>query len=374
LLATNDESYLVDASARLVGRATNLFSVDDAALRDLSSDALIVAALAAKTVDRAIEDPLGRGKRLAASAQVASVGWHVITVQRPEAATAEVDATLLQQRAVRVLLVGLLLVASILLAISVRRSRRQRVALADANTRIARADRQKSEFLANMSHELRTPLNAIIGFSDVLLQRMFGELNAKQDEYVRDILSSGRHQLALINDILDLSKVEAGRMDLEIGRFSLGESISSVATMVRGRAIAHGIALSVAVAQDVGEVDADERKVKQVILNLLTNAVKFTPDGGRIALTADRKPNEVTIAISDTGMGIAPEDEQRVFEEFRQGRGGAVQEGTGLGLTLSRKFVELHGGKIWVKSEVGKGSTFSFTLPVLRAAGLAASL
>jgi signal transduction histidine kinase len=178
----------------------------------------------------------------------------------------------------------------------------------------------------------------------------------------------------LINDILDLSKVEAGRMDLEIGRFSLGESISSVATMVRGRASAHGIALSVAVAQDVGEVDADERKVKQVILNLLTNAVKFTPDGDRIALTADRMPNEVTIAISDTGLGIAPEDEQRVFEEFRQGRGGAVQEGTGLGLTLSRKFVELHGGKIWVKSEVGKGSTFSFTLPVLRAAGLAASV
>jgi signal transduction histidine kinase len=292
------------------------------------------------------------------------VDWHVIAVQRPEAATAEVEAALLQQRVVRVLLVGLLLVASLFLARSVRGTRRQRRALADANLRIARADRHKSEFLANMSHELRTPLNAIIGFSEVLLLRMFGELNGKQDEYVRDILSSGKHQLALINDILDLSKVEAGRMELELAHFSLGESIASVATMVRGRATAHGIAFSVAVAHDVGEVDADERKVKQVILNLLTNAVKFTPDGGRIELTADRMPSEITIAISDTGVGIAPEDEARVFEEFTQGRGGVAQEGTGLGLTLSRKFVELHGGQLWVKSEVGKGSTFSFTLPL----------
>jgi signal transduction histidine kinase len=236
----------------------------------------------------------------------------------------------------------------------------------DKSQQLAAASRHKSEFLANMSHELRTPLNAIIGFSDVLAQRMFGEINPKQGEYVDDIRSSGQHLLSLINDILDLSKVEAGRMELELSRFSLSEALQAVVLMVRERAAGRGIALTSDIGPDIDLVEADERKIKQVVLNLLTNAVKFTPANGRVELSATHGRDGVVVAIRDTGVGIAPADQARVFEEFAQARSGATreQEGTGLGLTLSRKFVELHGGRIWVESEVGKGSTFRFTLPL----------
>jgi len=216
-----------------------------------------------------------------------------------------------------------------------------------------------------MSHELRTPLNAIIGFSEVLSQRMFGEINPKQGEYLGDIQAPGQHLLSLINDILDLSKVEAGKMELQPSRFSLAGSLQSVVMMVRERAAGRGIALSAEIDTNI-EVEADERKVKQVVLNLLTNAVKFTPAGGQVQLRATRAGDGVAVAIIDTGVGIAPADQARIFEEFAQARGGVSgeQEGTGLGLTLSRTFVELHGGTIWVESELGKGSAFTFTLPL----------
>jgi GAF domain-containing protein len=235
----------------------------------------------------------------------------------------------------------------------------------DKSRQIEAANRHKSEFLANMSHELRTPLNAIIGFSEVLGERLFGELNEKQAEYTEDILSSGRHLLSLINEILDLSKVEAGRMELELATFDLPLAIDNARTFVRERATKHGINLDVTVDERLGDFVGDERKIKQVLLNLLSNAVKFTPEGGRIGITARQADGSVEISVSDTGIGIAPEDQARIFEEFRQvGSDYAHKtEGTGLGLTLAKKFVELHGGKIWVESEVGKGSTFSFTLP-----------
>ena len=228
------------------------------------------------------------------------------------------------------------------------------------------ASRHKSEFLANMSHELRTPLNAILGFSEVLAERMFGEVNEKQAEYLQDILSSGRHLLSLINDILDLSKVEAGRLELELGRFHLPTALDNALTLVRERATRHGITLTHTVDGRLGDIVADERKVKQILLNLLSNAVKFTPESGRVGLTATAADRAVTVAVSDTGVGIAPEDQAAIFEEFRQvGRDDTrKQEGTGLGLTLAKKFVELHGGRIRVESQVGQGSTFSFTLPV----------
>jgi signal transduction histidine kinase len=228
------------------------------------------------------------------------------------------------------------------------------------------ANRHKSEFLANMSHELRTPLNAIIGFSEVLQERMFGELNEKQAEYLQDIHSSGRHLLSLINDILDLSKVEAGRMELEPNTFDLPLALENAVTLVRERATRHGIALDLKVDERLGDFVGDERKIKQILLNLLSNAVKFTPEGGRIGLQARLADGAVEIAVSDTGIGIAPDDQATIFEEFRQvGTDYArKREGTGLGLTLAKKFVELHGGRIWVTSEVGKGSTFTFTLPV----------
>jgi signal transduction histidine kinase len=228
------------------------------------------------------------------------------------------------------------------------------------------ANRHKSEFLANMSHELRTPLNAIIGFSEVLQERMFGELNDKQAEYIQDIIGSGRHLLSLINDILDLSKVEAGRMDLELTLFNLPAALENALTLMKERASRHQIALELEVDGRLGEVAGDERKVKQILLNLLSNAVKFTPEGGRVELRAALADGAVDISVHDTGIGIAPEDQEAIFEEFRQvgGADARQREGTGLGLTLTKRFVELHGGRIWLESEVGKGSTFTFTLPV----------
>jgi two-component system, NtrC family, sensor kinase len=236
----------------------------------------------------------------------------------------------------------------------------------DKSREIEAANRHKSEFLANMSHELRTPLNAIIGFSEVLGERMFGELNEKQAEYTEDILTSGRHLLSLINEILDLSKVEAGRMELEVATFDLPLAIDNARTFVRERAIKHGINLDVTVDDRLGDFTGDERKIKQILLNLLSNAVKFTPEGGRIGINARQADGSVEISVSDTGIGIAPEDQAKIFEEFRQVGGDYAhkKEGTGLGLTLAKKFVELHGGRIWVESEVGKGSKFTFTLPI----------
>jgi signal transduction histidine kinase len=236
----------------------------------------------------------------------------------------------------------------------------------EKSRQIEAANRHKSEFLANMSHELRTPLNAIIGFSEVLGERMFGELNEKQAEYTDDILTSGRHLLSLINEILDLSKVEAGRMELELATFDLPLAIDNARTFVRERATKHGINLDVTVDERLGDFVGDERKIKQILLNLLSNAVKFTPEGGRIGINARQADGAVEISVSDTGIGIAPEDQATIFEEFRQVGSDYAhkKEGTGLGLTLAKKFVELHGGKIWVESEVGKGSTFIFTLPM----------
>ena len=225
--------------------------------------------------------------------------------------------------------------------------------------------RHKSEFLANMSHELRTPLNAILGFSQVLEKRLFGELNEKQEEYVEDIRSSGDHLLSLINDVLDLSKVEAGQIELELAPFSLREAVERGVLMVRERASKNGVALAAEIEPGVQVVSGDERRIRQILFNLLSNAVKFTPAGGRIDVAASLVDGDVQLAVSDTGPGIAREDLDRIFEEFQQTDAGAKQhEGTGLGLALSKRLVELHGGRIWVESEVGVGSRFVFTLPM----------
>jgi signal transduction histidine kinase len=236
----------------------------------------------------------------------------------------------------------------------------------DKSRQIEAANRHKSEFLANMSHELRTPLTAIIGFSEVLSDKLFGELNDKQDEYMGDIVSSGRHLLSLINDILDLSKVEAGRMELDVTRFDLPMAIDNALILIRERATRHGIKVDHTIDERLGEFVGDERKFKQILLNLLSNAVKFTPEGGSISVSAALAEDAVEVTVSDTGIGIAPENQQAIFEEFRQVGTDAAKkrEGTGLGLTLTKKFVELHGGTIRVESAVGKGSTFTFTLPI----------
>ena len=234
-----------------------------------------------------------------------------------------------------------------------------------ANRQLEVANKHKSDILANMSHELRTPLNAIIGFSEVLMDRMFGDMNEKQLDYQKDIHESGKHLLSLINDILDLSKIEAGHMELELSTFHLPTAVSNAVTLIRERAMRHGIALGVEVDPRLGDFQADERKVKQILLNLLSNAVKFTPDGGRVDVTAKLDTDKVEIAVKDTGVGIAPEDQASLFEEFKQfGKDRSRKaEGTGLGLALTKRLVELHGGQIAVESAVGRGSTFRVMLP-----------
>jgi signal transduction histidine kinase len=231
-------------------------------------------------------------------------------------------------------------------------------------TELEAASQHKSEFLANMSHELRTPLNAIIGFSQVLRDEMVGSVNEKQAEYLDDIISSGNHLLSLINDVLDLSKVEAGQVELEVHPFSLREALERGVVMVRERATEDGVRVAFVADPEVDVVDGDERRIKQVIFNLLSNAVKFTPAGGEVDVSATRVNGEVRVSVADTGPGVAPEDRDRIFEEFQQSETGVgLREGTGLGLALSKRFVELHGGRIWVESELGRGSTFTFALP-----------
>jgi signal transduction histidine kinase len=230
------------------------------------------------------------------------------------------------------------------------------------------ASRHKSEFLANMSHELRTPLNAIIGFSEVLVEQMFGDLNAKQMEYLQDIHSSGQHLLTLINDVLDLSKIEAGRMELELGEVDLAELLEHTLALVRERAARNGLHLVLDLPADLPTWVADARKVKQVLLNLLSNAVKFTPAGGHVTLSARvLDAGQVEIGVTDTGVGIAPTEQAAVFEAFRQASGHYLRksEGTGLGLALAQRFVELHSGQLQLRSAPGQGSTFTFTLPRL---------
>jgi signal transduction histidine kinase len=235
----------------------------------------------------------------------------------------------------------------------------------DKSQQLEIANRHKSEFLANMSHELRTPLNAIIGFSEVLVEKMFGEVNEKQLDYLRDIHSSGKHLLSLINDILDLSKIEAGRMELDLADFDPRLSLQNAMTLVKERAQRSGIALSLDADAAPESFRADERKFKQIMLNLLSNAVKFTPEGGKVSVRARAAAGALEVAVQDTGVGIAVEDQEAVFEEFRQVGQDYTRkaEGTGLGLALTKRFIELHGGTVRLESTPGKGCTFTITIP-----------
>jgi signal transduction histidine kinase len=259
----------------------------------------------------------------------------------------------------------------------------RRVEAEEARLQADAANKAKSDFLANMSHELRTPLNAIIGFSEIMAEGMAGPLNDKQKEYLGDVVESGRHLLSLINDILDLSKVEAGKMELELSEFNLKELIDGSLVMFKEKAMKHNIKLNAEIEKDVDTIIADERKIKQILFNLLSNAMKFTPEGGSVRVTARRitppflpldkgrlggvmpDADYIEITIEDTGIGISTEDQKRLFQPFQQLEAAITKKvaGTGLGLNLCKKFVELHGGKIWVESEVGKGSKFIFVIP-----------
>jgi signal transduction histidine kinase len=235
---------------------------------------------------------------------------------------------------------------------------------------VAEASNQaKSEFLASMSHELRTPLNAIIGFSEVLRERYFGDLNEKQAEYIVDIVDSGKHLLSLINDVLDLSKIEAGKMELDVSEVKIADLLQNSLVMIKEKALTHSISLDLQIAENINgtKIKADERRLKQVMFNLLSNSAKFTPDGGAITVEARKDEKKLTISVSDTGIGMTPQEQKRLFEAFYQASGGIKGKtpGTGLGLAITKSIVEKHGGKIWMESEgTNKGSKFTFTLPI----------
>ncbi|BBO15793.1 conserved hypothetical protein [Candidatus Brocadia pituitae] len=231
---------------------------------------------------------------------------------------------------------------------------------------LERANKMKSEFLANMSHELRTPLNAIIGFAEVLRDKIAGDLNEEQIDFVNDIHSSGSHLLQMINDILDLSKIEAGKMELQYGVFPVPAAIEEVYTIIKGLASKKHLELKTVILTDMKSIEADRVKFKQVLYNLLSNAIKFTPENGKIVLEAGVMEDMLQVSVSDTGIGMKSEDQQKVFKEFWQADSSFARkyEGTGLGLALTKRIVEMHGGKIWFESEYGKGSIFSFSLPV----------
>lgn len=236
--------------------------------------------------------------------------------------------------------------------------------LAEKSRELEKASRHKSEFLANVSHELRTPLNAIIGFSEVLLERLFGDINPKQAEYLNDILESGEHLLALINDVLHLSRIEAGQMVLELASLDVREVIRGAVNIVSQRARSGGVEIEIDVTPSIAGIVADERKLTQILINLLSNAIKFTPAGGWVRVEVRRGDGAMEFVVADSGVGIPGEYLSRIFDPFVQVPSVDVKEGTGLGLSVTRELVELHGGSIDVESEEGKGSRFRFAVPL----------
>jgi diguanylate cyclase (GGDEF)-like protein len=252
------------------------------------------------------------------------------------------------------------------LKISDNNLRSQADKLRTTNEQLEAANKLKSEFLANMSHELRTPMNSIIGFAEVLNDKIFGDLNEKQLKYINNIHSSGKHLLNLINDILDLSKVEAGKMDLSLEKFSVARALTDIETIIWPLAGKKNLNLSVQKGESLPEITADLGKFKQIMYNLLSNAVKFTPESGSVSVTSDIREGFLEINVTDSGIGIKPEYAELIFEEFKQIDDSLSREyeGTGLGLALTKKLVELHGGRIWVNSELGEGSTFTFIIPI----------
>jgi len=244
-------------------------------------------------------------------------------------------------------------------------------ALRERNEALETAGRLKSEFIANVSHELRTSLNAVIGFAEILANRYFGALNPRQLDYSHSILGSARLLLRLINDILDLATIEAGYMVLETGRIEVCGMLQSVLSLSRERAQSCDLELDLRCPPEIGVIDGDERRLKQALFNLISNAIKFTPPGGPIRVEAARDADALLLTVADTGVGIAPADQARVFEKFEP---GVRHSGAGLGLSLVRSLIELHGGTIVIESASGQGTKITCRLPVAQPATPAAGV
>jgi signal transduction histidine kinase len=412
--------YIVDGNGHLVARSD---APEDVSLRDLSGLTEVRDAVSRGPAPPPVDQEAVRGRDiegrpvLATAAPLPRLGWSIIALQSDPGSQGPLTSALVRTGIALAAFLALAVLASYLLARRMTRPIRaiqagaarigegsldERIevhtgdeleSLADefnlmaarlgdsyaslerrvedrtrdllgALRELERVSGEKTRFLANMSHELRTPLNAIINFADVLRDASAGPLTPRQARYLEDIHAAGRHLLVLITDILDLARIEAGRMDLEAQPVGLTACLEEGLSVVRERARAKGVSLSLEVDQDAEEIEADARKLRQVVFNLLANAVRFTPSGGAVAVTARRAPGQVEIAVADTGVGIAPADQERVFGEFEQaGPPGERQGGTGLGLALARRLVELHGGRILLESAPGRGSTFTVVLP-----------
>ncbi|HEV8228877.1 MAG TPA: ATP-binding protein [Candidatus Limnocylindria bacterium] len=310
-------------------------------------------------------DPIDGRSMLTAVAVVPETDWRIVVV-RPSTVITEIEPVLDQVEAGRVLFVVLLLLGAAIVGVTGSQLVRQRRLLAATNAELARVSLEKSRFLANMSHELRTPLNAIIGFSQLLEERIAGPLNAKQSEYVRDVTESGKHQLALINDILDLSKVEAGKMEFRAESFDVADAVGRVHTLIAPLAEQKQVRLRVAAEDDLPRVDHDPGRFKQILYNLLSNAVKFTPEGGSVTTNVRASAEDrIEVSVADTGIGMSSDDVATIFDEFKRldSDYARAQAGTGLGLALVKQLVEQMGGTIAVASEIGSGSTFTVRLP-----------
>jgi len=235
----------------------------------------------------------------------------------------------------------------------------------DKSRELELASKHKSQFLANMSHELRTPMNAVLGYTDLILDNIFGEVPEAIRDTLERVKSNGQHLLGLINDVLDLSRMEAGQLTLSLGDYAMGEVVHAVVSAVESLAAGKKLALKAVVPPDLPPGRGDERRLTQVLLNLAGNAIKFT-DSGHVLIEARATDGAFVVSVSDTGPGIAPADQQKIFEEFQQADSSSTRKkgGSGLGLSISRRIVELHGGRLWVESVPGEGSTFYFTVPL----------
>ena len=357
LKAVFTDVYLVDGQGRLITRASG---IGNDALADWSVDPTVSSALRGNEVTR--EAIFLGSPRLVATAPVPGVAWHLIIADDPAALDAAVLPLLTGLGSLSVAFLALTFGAALVLARGFRRLARHQTALGVANDELAAASQAKSEFVANMSHELRTPLNAILGFSDLLDEQIGAQLADRQRRYLRNIHDAGDHLLALVNDILDLSKVEAGRVELRPELSSLGTLLEPVVAAIQPAAVARGVAFEVD-APDQTPLWVDPGRVRQILLNLLSNATKFTPADGTIRLDARLDGRDLVLVVSDTGIGIPADRHDRVFGIFeRPNEERSDAAGTGLGLALTKRLVELHGGTISFTSVIDEGTAFAVRL------------